>query len=409
MDTKNAIPYALPPYNIRRLNYNGKEALDKTKDNAYIKPSSNYFSFKSVSKSENNDEDSSKDGSMKTVQEIEELLGQNKGFKNITEIRELMKNTDMFNQTEVLLSEEFKYGKYSNQTEIYKKEKEKENQNELNLTNLINSDLFKDASEELLEYDQQNSNIVGNKTENHSDKNTTSNDNNDTIYQNIPRFLEKSESSTATKSEKTDSSTKSQLQTSSKEKNSQNYMNLNDLPTHKEITKRVMSDSSSGTIISQSVSNNNNSEVIYPKEIHSVQTFTQNQIKTQIVDPSANTRKMILDNVLSEKSFNELLTPNNQSTGPSSSDETGLYDILKKIQNQQCSGSYLCAEIGTIYGDFNYFKPTVQKKMVQESTNVDLIIKPVIIYVNETSLNNTSSFNFKVLYYITLSKLIQRN
>ena len=67
-------------------------------------------------------------------------------------------------------------------------------------------------------------------------------------------------------------------------------------------------------------------------------------------------------------------------------DPTGLFNVLKNIQNRRCSTGYLCIEIGAIYGDFSQLNPRNITVPFNINRNVHFVIKPIII-VNNTADN----------------------
>ncbi len=87
---------------------------------------------------------------------------------------------------------------------------------------------------------------------------------------------------------------------------------------------------------------------------------------------------------MSKETFDSLM---NQEENNKINDPTGLFTLLKNIQNQACSHDYLCIEIGTIYGDFNQLKPKKVHIPTKEKEDIQLVIKPVIV-VNNT-INKT--------------------
>lgn len=92
------------------------------------------------------------------------------------------------------------------------------------------------------------------------------------------------------------------------------------------------------------------------------------------------TKKLIVDNLMSNESYNSLV---NQQENSEIKDPTGLFTILKNIENKPCSCDYLCIEIGTIYGDFSALAPKKIKVPTKKKEDVQIVIKPVIV-VNNT-------------------------
>jgi hypothetical protein len=89
---------------------------------------------------------------------------------------------------------------------------------------------------------------------------------------------------------------------------------------------------------------------------------------------------MILDKLLSENDFNDLMIQQEKSNVI---DPLGLYTVLKNIQGRKCSCGFLCIEIGTIYGNFDTLKPKNVTIPFHEKENVHMIIKPIVV-VNNT-------------------------
>lgn len=121
------------------------------------------------------------------------------------------------------------------------------------------------------------------------------------------------------------------------------------------------------------------------------------------IDP---TKKLILKNLMDQKTFNDLMNQEEEAK-KANDDQTGLFNVLKNIQNKKCSCDFLCIEIGTINGPFDALKPKKVAIMTNHKENVQLIIKPVIV-VNNTNTyipfgpvipNNTNpSINFTNLF-----------
>ena len=90
---------------------------------------------------------------------------------------------------------------------------------------------------------------------------------------------------------------------------------------------------------------------------------------------------------MSQKTFNQLMEQGEKKD----EEQTGLFKVLKNIQNKKCSCDFLCIEIGTIYGPFDSLRPKNITIMTTKRENVQLIIKPVIV-INNT-LSNIPSVN----------------
>lgn len=89
---------------------------------------------------------------------------------------------------------------------------------------------------------------------------------------------------------------------------------------------------------------------------------------------------MIVGKLMSENTFNDMM---NQDEKNQVDDQTGLFNVLKNIQNKKCSCNMLCIEIGTIYGPFDSLRPRNVTIMTNHKENVQVVIKPVIL-VNNT-------------------------
>ncbi len=88
---------------------------------------------------------------------------------------------------------------------------------------------------------------------------------------------------------------------------------------------------------------------------------------------------MIRKTILNGKSFDDFL---NIKENEEIDDPTGLFNVLKGIQQSKCSCGYLCIEIGTIYGDWDSLRARDVEVQTKETEDVNLIIKPVIIVNN---------------------------
>jgi hypothetical protein len=106
-------------------------------------------------------------------------------------------------------------------------------------------------------------------------------------------------------------------------------------------------------------------------------------IKIVIYNKLDPTKKLIIDNLLDNKQYDDFI---NQQEKSLINDPLGLYTVLKNIQNRKCSCGFLCIEIGTIYGDFDKLKPKNVTIPYNHQSNVHMIIKPIVI-VNSTTPN----------------------
>ena len=91
---------------------------------------------------------------------------------------------------------------------------------------------------------------------------------------------------------------------------------------------------------------------------------------------------MIIDKLLPQEAFDDFI--NQQEKPAKEEDPTGLFNVLKNIQNRKCSCGFLCIEIGTIYGDFSDLNPKNVTVPYNTNKNVHFVIKPIVI------LNNTA-------------------
>lgn len=104
---------------------------------------------------------------------------------------------------------------------------------------------------------------------------------------------------------------------------------------------------------------------------------------------------MILDRLLPQEAFNDFI---NQQEKPSKDeDPSGLFNVLKNIQNRKCSTGYLCIEIGTIYGDFSQLMPQNITIPYDYNKNVHMVIKPILI-VNGTVAPNVPVIPVNPIY-----------
>lgn len=91
---------------------------------------------------------------------------------------------------------------------------------------------------------------------------------------------------------------------------------------------------------------------------------------------------MIIERLLPQEAFDDII---NQQEKPSKEeDPTGLFNVLKNIQNRKCSCGFLCIEIGAIYGDFSDLNPRNITVPYNTNKNVHFVIKPIVI-VNNTA------------------------
>lgn len=127
-------------------------------------------------------------------------------------------------------------------------------------------------------------------------------------------------------------------------------------------------------IVKEMTEQKENVQVIYPKEIKTTDEKTEYITKTVAKEGDNATKKLIVNNLMSEKQFDDLL---NQKEINEISDKTGLYNVLKNIMTRPCSCGYLCVEVGSIYGDFVESVTKIEK--VPEKVTVETIIKPVLI------------------------------
>ncbi len=88
---------------------------------------------------------------------------------------------------------------------------------------------------------------------------------------------------------------------------------------------------------------------------------------------------------MDQNTFNDLMNQE-EEVKHANEDQTGLFTVLKNIQNKKCSCDFLCIEIGTINGPFDALRPKKVSIMTNHKENVQLIIKPVII------VNNTNTY-----------------
>lgn len=91
---------------------------------------------------------------------------------------------------------------------------------------------------------------------------------------------------------------------------------------------------------------------------------------------------MIIEKLMPQEAFDDFI---NQQEKPKEEDPTGLFNVLKNIQNRKCSSGFLCIEIGTIYGDFSDLNPRNITVPYNTNKNVHFVIKPIVI------LNNTAT------------------
>jgi hypothetical protein len=154
-------------------------------------------------------------------------------------------------------------------------------------------------------------------------------------------------------------------------------------PSSEEILSKLMKDPATRKMIEEvkakSLSDPKN-KILYPKEIHSTYEVNRRGKKQITVNQNNPTKKLILDKLMDESSYNDMM---NQDEKNQVDDQTGLFNVLKNIQNKKCSCGFLCIEIGTVYGPFDNLRPKNVTVMTNHKENVQVIIKPVII-VNST-------------------------
>ena len=157
-------------------------------------------------------------------------------------------------------------------------------------------------------------------------------------------------------------------------------LSTNQQPTSQDVLDRVMKDPKSRKIIEDVKNNPENGKIILPKEIHTVYEVEKKGTKQVTVNEDNPTKKMILNNLMDENSFNDLVYQEEKKE--EDNDQTGLYNVLKNIQNRKCSQEFLCIEIGNIYGPFDNLKPKNVTIMTKHKENVHVIIKPIILINN---------------------------
>jgi hypothetical protein len=167
-------------------------------------------------------------------------------------------------------------------------------------------------------------------------------------------------------------------------------------PSQKDIIEKLLRDPSTKKMIEEALKNKEN-KVIYSNEIHGNYEVINRKSTIKTVDPnsklslkSERTKEMITESLIDAKSFDDFM---NQKDGEVD-DPTGLFNVLKGIQQRKCSCGYLCIEIGTIYGDWDSLRPKNVIVQTKEYEDVNLILKPVIIINNIPSNggnNNTKN------------------
>ena len=90
-----------------------------------------------------------------------------------------------------------------------------------------------------------------------------------------------------------------------------------------------------------------------------------------------------MERLLPEDQFNDFI--NQQEKSKEDIDPTGLYNVLKNIQNRKCSCGFLCIEIGAIYGDFSSLIPQNITVPYDINKKVHFVIKPIVV-VNNTAV-----------------------
>lgn len=123
-------------------------------------------------------------------------------------------------------------------------------------------------------------------------------------------------------------------------------------------------------------------KVLFPKEIHSTYEVNRKGTKQVTLNLNNPTKNLILDKLMDKKTFDDMM---NQDECNTPDDQTGLFNVLKNIQNRKCSCGFLCIEIGTIYGPFDNLRPKNVTVMTNHKENVQVIIKPIIV-VNSTQV-----------------------
>jgi hypothetical protein len=157
---------------------------------------------------------------------------------------------------------------------------------------------------------------------------------------------------------------------------------FNNKPNDKEVMDKIMTDPATKEVLER-----NNAKVIIPQPIETTYQVEKKVAKQVTVNENSNlkltnldpTKKLILNNLMNEDTFNDLMSQNENKPD----EQGGLFTVLKNIQNRKCSSEYLCLEIGSIYGPFDKIKPKNVTIMTTERENMHVIIKPVII-VNDT-------------------------
>ena len=115
------------------------------------------------------------------------------------------------------------------------------------------------------------------------------------------------------------------------------------MPNSKEIMDTIMQDSNTNAIIQKAKQSKAENKILYPKEIHAQYKTNRNQTKSIIINGNNPTKKLIIDKLMDERSFNDLMGQQEKSEP---NDPTGLFNVLKNIQNRRCSCGYICIEIG---------------------------------------------------------------
>jgi hypothetical protein len=150
-------------------------------------------------------------------------------------------------------------------------------------------------------------------------------------------------------------------------------------PSQEEILQKVMKDPDTKRIIEE-IKTNPTNKVLFPREIHTTYEVNRRGTKEITINKNNPTKNLIIGKLMDESTFNDMM---DQQENNEPDDQTGLYKVLKNIQNKKCSCYFLCIEIGTIYGPFDNLRPKNVTIMTNHRENVQVIIKPVIV-VNNT-------------------------
>jgi hypothetical protein len=151
-------------------------------------------------------------------------------------------------------------------------------------------------------------------------------------------------------------------------------------PSQQDILEKIMKDPQTKGIIESTKTTNPDNKILFPKEIHSRYEVKRQGTKQITINKDNPTKKLILGKLMDEGTFNDMMDQDEKNCVD---DQTGLFNVLKNIQNKKCSCDQLCIEIGTIYGPFDSLRPKNVTIMTTKDENVHVIIKPVIV-VNNT-------------------------